>query len=241
MTRLLLLAFCPAFYFATVLPGAAQLVSIESFPVDHEEPITIRVLNGKDGQPIANLRLVLLAGYSESDIAHRFWHEEAVTDAFGETRLPRPLVNFPFLQAVTVRASLCQTTPRGEFYKIGRIRSEGWSAPDHCGFVHAGHEPGVLTLFVRQGGTPDAHAAPPSLDFASLDMPSASALGPANSLSRPLSHANEIETLLEHEPIKSEPPKHEPSEREPSPAPTRRPSGTATPADSYSEMCVPDR
>jgi hypothetical protein len=235
MTRLLVLAFCPVFfYFATALPGVAQLVSIESFPVDHKEPITIRVLDGKDGQPIANLRLILLAGYTESDIAHRFWHEEAVTNAFGETRLPRPLVNFPFLQAVTVRAKLCQATAHGELYKIGRIRSEGWSAPDHCGFIHAADESGVLTLFARQGGKPDA--ALPSVDYASLGIPSASAAAPADSAAHPPSHPNEIESLLQHGPLKCEPPKHEPS-----PARASQSSGTAAPSDSYSEMCVPDR
>jgi hypothetical protein len=239
MTRLLLLACCLAFCFGPALPGVAQLVSIESFPVDHKEPITIRVLSGKDGQPIANLRLILLAGYTESDIAHRFWHEEAVTNAFGETRLPRPLVNFPFLQAVTVRAKLCQANARGELYKIGRIRSEGWSAPDHCGLARAADEPGVLTLFARQGGKPDA--ALPSVDYASLGIPSASAAAPADSALHPPSHANEIEALLEHEPLKCEPPKHEQLEHKPSPAPTRQSSGTAAAADSYSELCVPDR
>ena len=238
MTRLPFLALC----LSSALPGAAQLASIESFPVDHQEPITIRVLNGKDGQPIPNLRMVLLAGYTEGDIAHRFWREEAITNSSGEARLPRPLVNFPFLEASPVRAKLCQAGARGELYKIGRIRSDGWTAPNHCGFLHVADEPGVLTLFARQGEGPGAHAAHPSVDCAFLNTASAAASAPADSASHPPSHANEIESLQEHEPLAHELLDHEPSKQEPSPAaPAPKPSGTAAPVDAYNEMCAPDR
>lgn len=235
MTRLLFFVLCLGFALST----NAQPSSVESFPADHKEPITIRVLNGKDGQPIPNLRLILLAGYTESDIAHRFWREEAITNSFGETRLPRALVNFPFLEALLVKAKLCQANLRGDLYKIGRIRSDGWTAPDHCGLIHSVDEPGVLTLFARQNGKSDSHAALPSVDYAFLDDPLVSALIPTDSASYPPSHVNEIQSLLEHEPRKCELPKHEPPEQELSPSPG--PSGTVTPADSYTEMCVPDR
>lgn len=175
------------------LPAAAQMASIEAFPVDHKEPITIRVLNGKSGQPMPNVRLVLLAGYQESDIRDEIWSGEVMTNEDGQVLLPRPLMNLAFLEASLVRVKLCQHSAHGELYAIERIRRDGWNAPNRCGVVSIANAPGVLTLFARPHGPSKKNAAllaktaPERLDFPLAAQTEAS-------------HTNEIQTLLELEP-----------------------------------------
>jgi hypothetical protein len=201
MTRLLLLVCCLLLALSgSALPLAAQLASVEAIPVDHKEPITIRVLDGRDGRPIPNLRLALRAGYTENDIARRFWREEAMTNADGEARLPSTLANFPFLDAILARARLCQSSADGAVYKIGLIRSEGWLAPNHCGVVAIENQPGVLTLFATQRGKPETSSAPePSTIGQPLNFSPASSGAPTGPRAGQPPEPNEIESLLGHD------------------------------------------
>jgi hypothetical protein len=141
----------------TLAAGAATIglavypASGESFPVEHREPITIRVLSGKSGGPLMHQRLTLVAGYDARDLEERLWTEETVTDAAGEARVPLALGNFPFLRVKVAKTRLCQETSRGETYNLGRVRYQGFSAPNHCGFVTVADAPRVLVVFVRRG------------------------------------------------------------------------------------------
>src|SRR5690348_12430719 len=81
---------------------------VELFPVQHLEPITVRVLDGKTGTPLPHQRLRLAGGYDAKDIEQGLWPAEVRTDAAGEARVPRGLVDFPFLQVRVEKARLCQ-------------------------------------------------------------------------------------------------------------------------------------
>ncbi len=109
------------------------------------------MLSGKSGAALAHQRLTLVAGYDARDLEQRLWTEETVTDAAGETAVPLALGNFPFLQVKVAKTKLCQETSRGEVYNLGRVRSQGFSAPNHCGFVTVADAPRVLVVFVRRG------------------------------------------------------------------------------------------
>src|ERR1039457_4384758 len=83
--------------------GAALLTATlngaaETFPVVHNEPITVRILGGKDGQPLAHLHLVLLAGYDPSDLHDQLFRAEVLTDDHGLVKVPKQLANLPWLQ-----------------------------------------------------------------------------------------------------------------------------------------------
>jgi len=132
----------------------------ESFPVEHREPITVRVLNGKNGLPLAGARLTLIAGYTGRDLEQKLWRDEVVTDASGEARLPLLLANFPFLVVRVAKARMCQETSHGEMYGIERIRSVGQNAPNHCGASAVAETPRVLVVFARVAGK--AEAIPPA-------------------------------------------------------------------------------
>ena len=124
----------------------------ESFPVVHNEPITVRILGGKNGQPFAHLHLVLIAGYDQNDLHDQLYRAESLTDAHGQIRLPGQLANMPWLQVWVTRKSLCQTKPRGASYSVELIRRDGLSAPNHCGTATVVDAPGVFTVFVRGKG-----------------------------------------------------------------------------------------
>ena len=129
----------------------------ETFPVVHNEPITVRILGGKDGQPLAHLHLVLLAGYDRSDLHDQLFRAEILTNAHGEARLPRQLANLPWLQVWVTKKPLCQAKPRGESFSVDLIRRDGLSAPNLCGTATVEDAPGVFTVFVKGKGV-----APPA-------------------------------------------------------------------------------
>jgi len=135
----------------------------ESFPVVHSEPITVRVLSGQDGKPLAHLHLIVIAGYDQSDLRGQRWREETLTDAQGQALLSGQLANLPWLQLWVKNKPLCQTNPRKSGFSVERIRRDGLSAPNRCGTATVADVPGVFTVFVmsKSPAPNGAAAAPP--------------------------------------------------------------------------------
>jgi hypothetical protein len=131
----------------------------EVFPVVHNEPITIRVLSGRDGHPLAKAHLTMVAGYNQRDLDLRMRREEALTDALGVARLPNALANFPLLQVSIAKEHLCQGNGREAIFSIERIRRDGLSAPNRCGTPIVQDAPGLFTVWVKTGkAAPDPFA-----------------------------------------------------------------------------------
>lgn len=153
MTRLIVVLFAMGLALAAVSASGGA----EVFPVDHKEPITIRIVGGKDGRPLGRLHLVLISGYDRSDMREQLFREEVLTDAHGQARLSNQMANLPWLQVWVGKKSLCQDdAPRGSF-SVALIRREGLSAPNSCGKATVEDEPGIFTVFVKGKG---ATAAP---------------------------------------------------------------------------------
>jgi len=148
-----------AFSFGAGVAIAAASASLagETFPVVHNEPITIRLLSGKDGAPLAHVHLNLLAGYDEQEIQRQVWHEETLTDDHGRAWLTTQLANLPFLQVWPAKMRSCQTNPRASRFSIERIRRDGLSTPNLCGAVLIKDAPGVFIVYVKDK-TSGAHA-----------------------------------------------------------------------------------
>jgi hypothetical protein len=104
MIRLL----APPFGAGLILLAAQINGANEVFPVVHNEPITIRVLSGRDGHPVARAHVTLVAGYNQRDMDLRMRRGEALTDEHGTARLPNALANFPLLQVYIAKKHLCQ-------------------------------------------------------------------------------------------------------------------------------------
>jgi hypothetical protein len=121
----------------------------ETFPVVHNEPITVRIVGGINGMPLSNLHLVLLGGYDQSDLHDQLYREEVLTDAYGNVRLSKQLANLPWLQVWVSKMPLCQSNPRKTSFSVELIRHDGVSAPNLCDPVSAQDTPGVFTVFVK--------------------------------------------------------------------------------------------
>ena len=61
MARLFRFMVCIAIVVGIARTGGALLVAGETIPVDHREPITVRLVQGRTGLPLAHLRLVFIA------------------------------------------------------------------------------------------------------------------------------------------------------------------------------------
>jgi len=148
----------------------ATLSSVaESIPTVHNEPITVRILGGKDGLPLSHQHLILLGGYEQRDLRDQLYRAEVLTDARGLAKVPKQLANLPWLQVWVNKKPLCQARPRGESFSVELIRRDGLSAPNRCGTAVVEDAPGVFTVFVKGKGV-----APPA------DLPAfASATEPA--------------------------------------------------------------
>jgi hypothetical protein len=123
----------------------------EPHSVTHNEPITVRILSGKDGQPLAHSHLILIGGYDQDEIHDQLWREETLTDAHGQASLSKQFANLPWLQVWVDKKPLCQANPRKTSFSVERIRRDGLSAPNRCGTATVEDAPGVFTVFVRTG------------------------------------------------------------------------------------------
>jgi len=150
----------------------------ETFPVVHNEPITVRVVDGTDGRPVAHAHVALAAGYDRRDLRLGLWREETLTDGEGKARLSNGLRNLPWLQVRVAKRHLCEGDAGGSAYSVERIRRDGLSAANRCGTATVEAAPGVVTVFVK-GGKADANAAAPD-EGATLAPVSRAASAPAS-------------------------------------------------------------
>jgi len=148
------------------LLGLALLASTQnssaqtSIPVDHHEPITIHIVDAKNGQPLAYLHVVLAGGYDRQDLEKHIWHEDAMTDEHGVIRLPAALLNLPWLQVLTPKSNACKANPYAQIFSVERMRIDGLSTPNRCGEISVVDQPGVFTFFAHEQKQKIPRAAP---------------------------------------------------------------------------------
>jgi hypothetical protein len=134
---------------AIVLLAAAVCGADEVFPVAHNEPIAVRVLNGKGGKPLANAHVVLVGGYDLRDLGLKVWRQEALTDSAGAVRLTNALRNLPLVRVEVIKQRSCGAEGAGTPFSVDLIRRDGINASNRCGTATATDGAGVLTVFVK--------------------------------------------------------------------------------------------
>jgi hypothetical protein len=138
-----------SFGLGLALPAAAVCGAGETFPVAHNEPITVRIVGGEDGKPQAHAHLILIAGYDRRDLHDRLWQEEALTDDRGNARLSSALANLPFVQVWVAKKHLCLGNPGKARFSVELIRRDGLSTPNRCGIATVEDAPGIFNVFVK--------------------------------------------------------------------------------------------
>jgi hypothetical protein len=143
-----------------VLLATAACGADEVFPVVHNEPIAVRVVDGKSGNAQPYTHVVLTAGYDRRDLALAIWREEMVTDAAGRAFLSDAIRNLPLLRIKVLKRHACEPGGNDAATSIERIRLTGLSAANRCGTFVFANAPGVLTVFVK-GSRAGANKAEP--------------------------------------------------------------------------------
>ncbi|MGA2652391.1 MAG: hypothetical protein ABSF28_17785 [Terracidiphilus sp.] len=124
-----------------------------SEPVIHHEPITVRVLDGRGGMPLARVHLMLIAGYDRHDLHQGLWQEEAITNGAGAAQVPDSLVSFPYLQVVVARHRMCIGNVSESRFSMDRIRFAGLNSPNRCGVLTVENLSGVFVIFAKAKGS----------------------------------------------------------------------------------------
>ncbi|MGA2349560.1 MAG: hypothetical protein ABSF70_03930 [Terracidiphilus sp.] len=184
MIRPIALAFAAGMALLIASPCGAD----ETVPVVHNEPITVRILGGKDGRPLPQLHLILIGGYDRNDIHDQLYRQEVLTDAHGQVRLQKQLANLPWLQVWVNKKPLCQANPRGTSFSVELIRRDGLSTPNRCGKATVEDAAGVFNVFVKGKGKGPVKEQGKNI-LSGLFGASASARAPA---SVPASHLPEV-------------------------------------------------
>jgi len=138
-----------AWLLAVMGGGAARA----SQPVIHHEPITVRVLDGRRGVPLARVHLILIAGYDQRDLHKGLWQEEAITDSAGSAQVPDSLFSFPFLQVVVARHGMCIGDVSESRFSMDQIRFAGLNSPNRCGVLTVENLSGVFVVFAKTKGS----------------------------------------------------------------------------------------
>jgi hypothetical protein len=134
---------------ALVLLPAAVCGADEVFPVDHNEPITVRVLDAKGGRPLARAHVVLVGGYNPRDLRLGLSRQEALTDSDGAVHVTNALRNLPLVKVEVAKQRICGPQGCGAPFSVELIRRDGMSASNRCGTAEVKDEAGVLTVFVK--------------------------------------------------------------------------------------------
>jgi hypothetical protein len=134
---------------AIALPVVGRCQTDEIFPVIHNEPIAVQVLDGRTGNPQPDTRVVLIAGYDRRDLALGQWREELLTDASGKVHLSNELRNLPFLRIEVLQRHACDRSADQAAFSIERIRIDGFSGANHCGMAVLADTPGVIAFFIK--------------------------------------------------------------------------------------------
>jgi hypothetical protein len=134
---------------ASVLLAARIGTAAEVFPVVHNQPVLVRVVDGRDGRPQPRLRVLLTGGYDLRDLRLGQWHEEATTDRDGVVHLSNNLRNLPLLRVEVVNSHVCEPDANLTEINVEEIQQSGLSGANRCGAVMAADVPGVFTLFVK--------------------------------------------------------------------------------------------
>jgi hypothetical protein len=118
--------------------------------VAQDAKVTIQALNGKDGRPLKNQRLLIFGG--ETAEGPRF-HDEAfdlTTDENGFADLKFDPAKTLWIQVWADYMTLCQTKPNLNSFSMATILKIGLSGPNNCrSLVPLTTTPGRFTVFAR--------------------------------------------------------------------------------------------
>ena len=114
-------------------------------------PLTIRVLDGKDGKPIPNTALIVFGGATTEDVKFHEQHFALKTDGEGRALL-QPRDSTQWIQILPDELVLCQPEVR-IYFEVNQIVQKGAVSQNTCSKLFATPPvAGVLTIYMRRSG-----------------------------------------------------------------------------------------
>lgn len=113
-----------------------------------ESRITIQVINGKNGKPIRDARLLIFGGETPDEVKkHAQGNVELVTNENGMASMEVSSTKFKWFQVFVDRMKLCQHAPN--LFSVNDITAAGLQTPNTCSSLTRKAAPGHFIVFAR--------------------------------------------------------------------------------------------
>lgn len=138
----------------TIMPHlcAALVLSIFAFHVgaqDSNRRIKIEALDGRNGTPIRNARLVVFVGSTVEEAREKLQNFDLQTNQSGDAELVLTSNTDRFLQGWVEGMTLCQSRPNAVSLSVEQALDKGLLAPNECGNLRLSSAPGQILVFAR--------------------------------------------------------------------------------------------
>jgi hypothetical protein len=140
---------CSTTYFIVII-CLIVIATISRPVVAQTKELTLLALNGKNGKPLTNQRLLLFTGRTEEDARNKSGSVEAVTNASGLAVIQVDISKVSYLQVFVDFMHVCIQEPNRHVIAVSEIRNTGSSTPNSCGTLHTPSSPGKLVIYARE-------------------------------------------------------------------------------------------
>jgi hypothetical protein len=111
--------------------------------------ITIQVLDGRNGKPLADQRVLVFTGLSNSAVKNHAADTEVTTDKYGIGTLTIYPAETQWLQVFADGRTLCYPDPNDSSFSVSDIISKGLATPNDCSKLVRESSPGHFIIFAR--------------------------------------------------------------------------------------------
>jgi hypothetical protein len=112
--------------------------------------ITVQVLDGRNGKPLADQHLLVFTGLSSGAVKTHAQHTGVTTDKDGIGTLTIYPVETQWLQVFTDGRIPCFPNPNRASFSVGDIMSKGLVTPNDCSAQIKQASPGHFVIYARR-------------------------------------------------------------------------------------------
>lgn len=132
--------------------SSSWLSKAQTESVSKRVDIAVRVLDGRNGRPIPNQRVLVFVGASSEAAKSHAEHTDLTTDKDGVGTLTVYPNQTQWIQVWVDGRALCYPDPNQSSFRVDTIMSTGIVTWNKCGGVLKEPVPGHLIIFARPAG-----------------------------------------------------------------------------------------
>lgn len=135
--------------FVAALFSSGSLSKAQTDGVPKSVDISVQVLDGRNGKPIPNQRVLVFVGGSSEAVKSHAEHTDLTTDKDGVGTLRVHPDQTQWIQVWADARVLCYPDPNQSSFSVDAIMSAGVVTPNSCSGVTKDPAPGHLIIFAR--------------------------------------------------------------------------------------------